>query len=266
MEWNIEPIIDMKAAIFNEIVIYGWDELQTHISLNDIIGDLNRQQKVLQRLGMTGTDSKKTTKRAISNIINMGYFGFLCGVFPNFLQIWTFLVCFYVSICFLSIHWCPIGILLFAINIPNAITMLKLIATKSAGESECPSSNNLGVSLKMMQSVHEQLNLHFSTYSMDFGNSFCSRELRVLLPAPKPGKSLDILSAQTMHDNSFPTPPAALSYPLLQKPNSSSQLINHSEWTQLMSPSIMLCLLHWNAFRYIHCLTLDQVWQFLHLN
>lgn len=101
--------VNLFTTIFHEISMYDWDEIDQHISLNDVIGQLQSQRSMLLSLGVQ-TDPEQLgsavlssdAKKLVSNWVSTGFFGFLRGFAIDIWQLWVFLICFYVTITILG--------------------------------------------------------------------------------------------------------------------------------------------------------------------
>ncbi|MCP4599592.1 MAG: hypothetical protein GY847_03470, partial [Proteobacteria bacterium] len=103
LEW-----LPWKTTVYHQIVMYNFSELQGSISLNDIYSSLDRQKQILTALGVKRHQGPNDAATDITErVMEHGFFGFLYGLRINPLQIWTFLVCVYVTIGALSFHCCP---------------------------------------------------------------------------------------------------------------------------------------------------------------
>ena len=89
--------------------MYNWSEFQSHISLNDIWGQLYHQRKVFEALGVPPQPNSVhlNFEKALDKTINKSFFGFLKGLAINVYQLWVFSVCIYVTLGFLVFHCLP---------------------------------------------------------------------------------------------------------------------------------------------------------------
>ncbi len=94
--------------IFRQIVMYNWSKIQTRISMNDLMSQLENHDQVLQALSTNFRTGQALAADDIAeNIVAKGYFGFLRGLRIDAWQIWTFICCLYVSLFAFIIHCCP---------------------------------------------------------------------------------------------------------------------------------------------------------------
>ena len=86
-DWFTQPLI------FHQHVMYTWDEVQRHISLNDIMGTLSKHHEVFAILGLDMNEaSDRAADQLAASITDRGTFGFLWGLRINPFQIWMFIV------------------------------------------------------------------------------------------------------------------------------------------------------------------------------
>ncbi len=109
-DWNASMTWIHKPTIFHQIVMYQWDEFQSHVTLNDLMSGLGHQEQVLKELGMRSTQNPtRAAEEATSGIIQKGLFGFLSGLTISWKDLWIFAVCLYVTITGIISHCVPSG-------------------------------------------------------------------------------------------------------------------------------------------------------------
>ncbi len=106
--------------------MYNFSKLQGSISLNDIYSSLDRQKQILTALGVKRNQAPHDATGDITErVMEHGFFGFLYGLRINPLQIWTFLVCLYVTIGALSFHCCPRSTAKNYLHVPTVAGRIK---------------------------------------------------------------------------------------------------------------------------------------------
>ncbi len=127
VHWNFSELLPLQPTIFHEITMYRWTELQSTISLNDVLGTLDRQRQILNALGARSQgDPPAAAQEAISGIMKQGFFGFLSGLSLNWWQVWVFICCIYVTLVILITHCCPtVAANSLKVNLPEKVQKLR---------------------------------------------------------------------------------------------------------------------------------------------
>ncbi len=127
VHWNFSELLPLQPTIFHEITMYKWTELQSTVSLNDVLGTLDKQRQILDALGVrTRGDPPIAAQEAIAGIMNQGFFGFLSGLALNWWQVWVFVCCLYVTLVIIISHCCPLHVInCLKVNVPDKMQKLK---------------------------------------------------------------------------------------------------------------------------------------------
>ena len=109
--WNLNASLTFAdpPTIFHQIVMYNWSELQTHITMNDILSQFSRHQHMLNYFSSTAstTHSSEATDKFANNIVRRGLFGFMTDLAIDPVQLWIFCVCIYVTAAVIMLHCGP---------------------------------------------------------------------------------------------------------------------------------------------------------------
>ncbi len=145
LEW-----LPWKTTVYHQIVMYNFSELQGSISLNDIYSSLDRQKQILTALGVKRHQAPHDAASDITErVMEHGFFGFLYGLCLNPFQIWTFLVCVYVTIGAISFHCCPTSGAKNYLHVPTVAGHIKRgmqsLARRYRGRSETPDPDYVNV-------------------------------------------------------------------------------------------------------------------------
>ncbi len=121
LEW-----LPWKTTVYHQIIMYNFSELQGSISLNDLYSSLDRQKQILTALGVKKHQAPHDAAGDITErVMEHGFFGFLYGLQINPLQIWTFLVCVYVTVGAISFHCCPSSAAKNYLHVPTVAHHIK---------------------------------------------------------------------------------------------------------------------------------------------
>ena len=90
----------ISPSIFHEVVMYSANSFQPPVTSNDIYRTYRVQSAILEQLGVASTtsDINQASRDFLSELSKRTQMGFLLGFRPTAYQIWTFLVCLFVTL------------------------------------------------------------------------------------------------------------------------------------------------------------------------
>ena len=92
-QWNSTGLWPMESTVFYAVVMHNFSELQSHVSMNDLLSGIGHQQQIFRELRIRAqAGPSKVAKQAISGIMSRGYFGFLNGLGIQGWQLWVLVV------------------------------------------------------------------------------------------------------------------------------------------------------------------------------
>ncbi len=122
IQWNATDFVPTPSTVYHQIVMYSWGDLQTHVSLNDLMSSISSQQQLFARLGVTSHhDPEKAAQQAIAGVMNQGFFGFLRGFPFDPYQVWVFFCCLIFSFQMVTRFLAPAFAARANLNLPGLV-------------------------------------------------------------------------------------------------------------------------------------------------
>ncbi|MCP3666774.1 MAG: hypothetical protein GY696_30470 [Gammaproteobacteria bacterium] len=99
IEWNFTALAPLHPTIFHQIVMYEWKDLQSQITLNDLMQAVNQHEQLFDQLGVRNSkNAVMGARQLLKKVGSQSWLGFIMGWTIDIWRFWVFIICLIVSI------------------------------------------------------------------------------------------------------------------------------------------------------------------------